>query len=691
MPGVITPATFISLIRYAQNIGLILGLGDEKELGNKLEKFATGLSDFFNKVFEYIPYFPDLDVRFRLVVLSWFIPVALNCLLIWFTRSAVANLLYIITLICCFGFFYEVSFNVYAHKAETGTYVLIPLAIIGWLGVIAYEFYQWRKHRHLKGDTLISIIDKVINYYVEGVIPNRSNEGRTLEDLDGLLGQRRESLVPHPVVPSPFNLGVIGALLLGGLFVILYGAGVIGRKEQRPNIVVGGILIGIVGLLMLIIIAVTVLIIVPDFRETFRDVMLVVRRLCLKVWLLLLDCLYIPVCQAIVDVLFIKKFSCDVGHYLHWERHAPSLFKQWYDSAINCTVCSYSANWPDDPDYCSRACSEPGYYELHNNLSQQLVFGRDVMGMTGPLIIYAALAIVIGQPIWWAYLISGNRDLAWSVPCYGETAKAKWAWLSEKLASPGVFLFYQFKFSTAFWGFFLPISKLVAVVVTQVITLTTHEKLSWLLLFIYIAIAFLNCFFLPYRFKFNNVFDIVCGVANALLTFFQVLRAHGVSINDNAATVCTIIIILVPLLALAYGFFCRGGVESVPQPGERVVYDENGKECKAVDEVWSEERDIVWLLPIWNAVENEGTDSVRNPDLVETALVSQKELITITSEFVTGKLTECQEKVDAICDAYSTQHVAMVMKLVSGIASACAGWLFGGVAGYHEVAHDPNC
>jgi hypothetical protein len=155
--------------------------------------------------------------------------------------------------------------------------------------------------------------------------------------------------------------------------------------------------------------------------------------------------------------------------------------------------------------------------------------------------------------------------------------------------------------------------------------------------------------------------------------------------------VCTIIIILVPLLALAYGFFCRGGVDSVPQPGERVVYDENGKECKAVDEVWSEERDIVWLLPIWNAVENEQTDRERDPDLVETTLISQKELITITSEFVTGKLTECQEKVDAICDAYSTQHVTSVMKLVSGIASACAGWLFGGVAGYHEVAHDPHC
>jgi hypothetical protein len=66
MPGVVTPATFISLVRYGQNIGMILGLGSEEEVGGALHRFTVGLSNFFNKVFEYIPDFPDLDVRIRL-------------------------------------------------------------------------------------------------------------------------------------------------------------------------------------------------------------------------------------------------------------------------------------------------------------------------------------------------------------------------------------------------------------------------------------------------------------------------------------------------------------------------------------------------------------------------------------------------------------------------------------------------
>jgi hypothetical protein len=186
------------------------------------------------------------------------------------------------------------------------------------------------------------------------------------------------------------------------------------------------------------------------------------------------------------------------------------------------------------------------------------------------------------------------------------------------------------------------------------------------------------------------MFDNVCGGSNVILTIFQICNLGRRRIPDTLELVLTIIIILVPFAALAYGLFCRGGIESVPQPGEKIVYDENGKETKAVDEVWSEEKDIVWLLPIWQAEENEKEHSTVNEDLIDMA-EAPRELITITSEFVTGRLTECQEKIDAICDAYSTSHLTLMTKVIACIASACAGWLFGGVSGHRLATVEHFC
>jgi hypothetical protein len=294
--------------------------------------------------------------------------------------------------------------------------------------------------------------------------------------------------------------------------------------------------------------------------------------------------------------------------------------------------------------------------------------------------------VIIGQPIWWAYLIHANRDFAFSLPCYGENAEAKWGWLSDRLASPGVFLFYQYKHNRPFWGFFLPVSKLLCVILVQ-ITDFTSGGVSWALLFVYIAILVLNLWFMPYRFRFNNIFDAATGASNVLLTILAVCNFHQAKIPESVESPITIILVVLPLLALVYGFVRKS---QVLQPGERVTFDEKGKEVIEVVENWEERKDLIWLLPVWNAIELEEPAKERGEELIEQTVIPQEE-IQITSDFVNGRLKECQEMIDSICDGYSTHHVVTMMKGAALLSTCCAGWFFGGVAGRHAAAVNPLC
>jgi hypothetical protein len=64
--------------------------------------------------------------------------------------------------------------------------------------------------------------------------------------------------------------------------------------------------------------------------------------------------------------------------------------------------------------------------------------------------------------------------------------------------------------------------------------------------------------------------------------------------------------------------------------------------------------------------------------------------VTITPEVVT-QILGLRDKIDGVCDAYSTAHVTTMIKIVSVISSGGAGWLFGGVAGRRLAVTDLDC
>jgi hypothetical protein len=683
MSQFVTPATFISFVRYGQNIGLILGLGTEEELGTKLESFAESLSNFFNRVFAYIPYFPNLDVRIRFVVLSWLIPTLFNVLFIWFTRNAIANLLHVVTLVSCFAFFYEVSFCVFSDRAETSTYILIPLSIIGCAITIVYEFYRRNRDLHQNKRSLDdSALNRKLEEFATQLELGAEAKVTTLkEELDEYL----DVIDSRTPTPTLLNFGVLGTVLLGMLFIILYGAGLLGKREHRPNLVIGLFIIIPTVLFMVMGIWVGLSMIIPRWREPFVARLRKLRRYCLKGLLLILDCLYIPICQAMVDVLFVKKRHCPVGTYLDWDRVSDTFFGQWYDVDVNCSVCATVSNLSAQ---CQVACNGT-VTEWHNNMSQQLVLGRDILGMTGPLIIYAILIVVIGQPIWWALLIAKNKELAWGVPAYGPSIAAKWNWLSEKLSSPGVVIFYEFTHTAPYWGFFLPVSKLVCVVLVQIIQFTT-KGVSWLLMIVYLAIVVLCAYIMPYRFQFNNIFDIVCGISNTILTIFAIANFHGAVIPSMVQMPLTVIVILIPIVAVVYGFI-RGRKDKIYEPGE------SPRETILSDldhDAWTEERDSSWLVSIWKAEEMLKKTRPDSNLMISLQRSEQESApggpVSITQDFVNG-LSEWHEVIDRICDAHSTAHVTKMIKIVSVISSACAGWLFGGVAGVRLAVSDLDC
>jgi hypothetical protein len=678
MPGnPVNPSTLVSTVRYLQNIGLTLGIRSE-DLGADLERFALGLANFLNRVFEYLPYFPNLDIRVRLVAITFMIPVMLNFVFVWYTRSTLENLIYVGGLIGFFCFFYEIGYlSLSDGHGTVHTGILFPLSAI-LLGLMIYdEIKAWRKRRNI-ADDVRPIIDVVKDHFLSRVLPDVHTPLES-EDVNEYLDSKIDSHDFNEVRPTVINVSLIFVFIAALAIIIWWAIGWESSEADHANIALEWGVACVCFVFILILIFALVMLCVPCLHPYFDPVFSRLRRFTLKFILVVLDCLYVPICSAIIDLLTVDHNSCEVGSYFFWEPAGQTLFSSLMDVNVSCQPCNDSL-----VDACAEVCS--GAARWFSDSSPHLELDN-MMKSTGPLLAVSILFFVVGQPIFWLFLIIQNRDIAWSIPAYGDTTEQKWGTLTEKLVTPGVFLFAPYRLHAWFWGLVIQVSKVLIVVMVHVSRLVSPPAAYGLLL-LYLGIFVAYLMMEPYAYFFNNVFDSIMAFANMAMTLVPICAYHGKVVPRWFEVPLAVIVFLVPLVAIPYTLFRRRSSEPALEPG--MAIDEDGHVVPSIVEDQELAVDVKQLIAIWQLMESEkGTIYPSSGNFDDFAVIEEAPVIRV--DVLKATLDEMYKTIDCVTDAVTTGKISRVLRAVAAVLTACGGWFFGAVSGQLYLSSTLYC
>lgn len=669
MPGAINPSTISSIVRYLQNIALTLNIPVNNN-PEKLQEIVDAIDNFFNKIIEYIPVVPDFDVRVRLILLSFIIPLLIDFLLVWFVGSLFSNVMHIFDVIVFGMLFYEIPYLAFSKgKAGVDTYVIFPVAAI----FIGFRIFIWiinLKKRRQK-DNLVYIVDKIKDYYMKEVIPCTYSD-LTDEKIQDMLEEHSDNLVINEIFPTCGNMSVL--LVLLALFVVLfcYGLGVFTPGVNLDDFMQISIMIVAI-IFIIILLIIIIMIIFPCCHRPFVKFRGFIRRYGLKIGLLILDFLYIPIATSILENLSYKKDPCGNGQLLYFESAMGNIFDALLDRNVTCIPCS-------DPsiDHSIR----------YGKFSPHLQYTSQIWGANGPMILYSIIIFVFGLPICWTYLILQNKAIAWSIPSFGKTSALKWSSLIDKIHSPGLFLFYAYKYNIFFWGIVIPIFKFVIVILTEVDDVWGGT--SYLIMLSYLGFSISNIVVQPYGYVFNNVLDSLMAIANTLVTLVPLCAFYNKYIPNWFSIPLTVIIVVFPIIALPYTIFCKRKkvVENELEPG--MTFDEDGKVVPMPNILLTV--DFVDLMAIWQLEEFKNSNKIfdiqefsgdqENPEFYSD------EPIEIYRDILYTRMTEMYEVIDKLMDATTTEDLLFILNIITVIGASCTGWFFGTVVGQATVEKD---
>lgn len=627
MPTIINPSTLSSIIKYMQSISLTLGIPANK-LPDKLTKFANSINNFFNKIWDYIPHLPDFDVRVRVVLLSFAIPALLDLLFTWFTSTLLENIFHLFDIAASFAFLFEIAYVVMSKgKTTIGVFIVIPLCII--YGIIRLIIII-RKYKLSSKDSepLTSIVDRIKNFYMKGIIPG-INSDHTEEEMSAMLEKYNESYVFKIVKPSFLNIGFILISMTLLSLIIAYSFDAFGHLDVKPFIRIS--LTIICGLLLIILLIVLFMIVFPCLRSPFVSFRKFVRRYGVKLLLLIIDFLYIPIGTTILENFRYEPNNCGDGFYRSYSIDTSSYLDFFLDHNTVCQPCSIVSNitnatlnlfdastsifYGEMPNYynefnssCSAACFNNIIY--YSTSSPHLQLNHDILPTILPLIVFSFLVIIIGQPVLTLYVVLHNKSIAWSIPIFGKTAEIKWSTLVSKLSTTGLFNFYMFKYNWGGWAIFTSIQKLVFVVLTEIAE-RVNLSITYAILVLYVFVFILYLSVKPFTFVFNNVLEIILSFGNAALTLVPICSIYGKKVPSFFSIPISVVICILPIIAIPYAFCRKSEIEPEPDPG--TTYDDEGKVVEPTIPNQPVYLHLIDLMAIWQVVDLEKNSTTIYP------------------------------------------------------------------------------
>lgn len=702
MPSIINPSTLASIIKYIQSVAMTLGI-PANSLPEKLANFANSINNFFNKIWEYIPHLPDFDVRVRIIVLSFGIPVLLDLMFAWFTSSLIDNIFHLFDIAASFALLFEIGYVVMS-KGDTTIFVfiLIPVCIIYFIFRIVRFFIKYRSST-VESESLISIVDRIKNYYMKGIIPGIESSD-TEEDMSDMLEKYNESYVFKIVTPSFINITFILISMAILSIIIAYSFDAFTPLHVKPFIRISITIV--CSFLLIILLIVLIMIVFPCLREPFVSFRTFVRRYGVKLLLLIIDFLYIPIGTAILENFRYEINNCGNGFYRSYSVDISNGLDFFLDHETSCQPCSFMQQnkttsnlfalsnilLNDTNPKCLKACIDNTI--KYSIPSPHLEFNYDILPTILPVIIFSFFAIIIGQPVLTLYVVLYNKAIAWSIPIFGKTAEIKWSTLVKKLSTTGLFNFYMFKYNLSGWAIFTSIQKLVFIVLTEIAE-RVNLSVSYAILVLYVLLFICYISIRPFTFLFNNVLEIVMAFANACLIIIPICSIYNKDVPNWFSIPLSVIICIIPIIAIPYAFCRRSEIEPEPDPG--TVYDDDGKPVEPDDPNQPVYLHLIDLMAIWQAVDLENNKAVIYPASFDSGynddevMFDEDDYIIIGREDLLSKANEMYKLIDIVCDATTTTSFLSMIKIVVSISAACSGWFFGAIIGRKMIFTNTVC
>lgn len=705
MPTIINPSTLASIIKYLQSVALTLGIPANK-LPEKLTDFAESINNFFNKIWDYIPHMPDFDVRVRIIVLSFAIPALLDLLFAWFTSSLLDNIFHLLDIAAAFALLFEIAYvSMSKGKTTLSVFIGIPVCALYFIfRIVRFCLIKRQKPEEENTESIKSIVDRIKNYYMKGIIPGVDSDDNE-EDMEKMLELYNESYVFKIVKPSVLNISFILISMAILSIIIAYSFDAFGPLQIKPFIRISITIICSIMLIMLLI--VFIMIIFPCLREPFVSFRTFVRRYGVKLLLLIIDFLYIPIGTAILEIFRYEENSCGNGFYRSYSIDTSSFFNFFLDHETTCQPCSFISNVTTTANLFSLSenlptgISDKCLNSCFNNTikysipSPHLEFYYDILPTILPIVAFSFFAIIIGQPVLTLYVVLNNKQIAWSIPVFGNTAEIKWSTLVSKLTTTGIFNFYMFKYNLSGWAIFTSIQKLLFIVLTEIAE-RVNLHVSYGILGLYITLFICYVYFRPFTFLFNNVLEIIMAFANACLTIIPICSIYSKQVPNWFSIPLSVIICAIPIIAIPYAFCRKSEIKPELDPGTNL--DENGKPVEPDDPNQQVYLHIIDLIAIWEAVDLENSGTTIYPESYDDdfdpnfCVCSEEEnYIIIGRQDLLDKMNAMYSLIDKVCDAATTTSFLTMIKIAVTISAACSGWFFGSIIGRKSIFNTVVC
>ncbi|OHS93594.1 hypothetical protein TRFO_40135 [Tritrichomonas foetus] len=555
-------STITSFFSYFQNLGSMSDV-PEVPLPEEVKNALTSISQFIAAIQRWIPVLPNFDVRAQLVIVSLFIPVLLNLLLVWAIFSTKTFFLQIIDVGACGTLTYFLADSIMHKKWPT-----LNLIIIGGTGFIILArliyFFIWDKRpKQSKVKDLSSSICQHYMYEIqkryekcedEEASKNMNNRNQhtsyndegiiTLDEVNQMIKEfskvaeiapkksGKVKIISHIIAAIVFFIGC----LIFAKVIPIPGIEVLDRTTMIALASVCGVFCGFCLLFFYFDLT-------KFGQELLMKIKKLIKRYGLRLMMLILDMLYVPILQLFVKNLVPNEYACPYGQYLDITKPSVSstILNYFIANEFVCSNCTIIE------EECSYHCGENYLLRIQSSLNLEYI--KDGFLVVGPILAYVFLFIIIGVPAMWLSLVFRNSQILLNVCVWGESNEKKWKGIVTRMKTTGIFFFQNYKYQSITWCIVLFSSKFLVVLITAMSN--TISKYIMFLLPVFYGILFgYHCFSRPYLYAFNNFLDGFLYFVSFGFSVIVIASMLGAVIPANIMYPLSIVIICIPFLSI---------------------------------------------------------------------------------------------------------------------------------------------
>ncbi|EAY01011.1 hypothetical protein TVAG_154810 [Trichomonas vaginalis G3] len=498
---------------------------------------------FFKYLWQLIPKVPTFDIRTSLVLMSIGIPFLLDILTVFFALPIFKAIFHILDLGAAFGISYLATLMLIPPKVNTFYILGIVLLSAYLIGRVLFHFFRKKEDFTVKDATR-----ELSNFYFDGIIPNFT-ENLTLSEINQKLSSIMSTVQIVPKVAAPSTI-----FMLYCIFLLLIVVSLILLDVIKLDITIPPAVRLFLPYILLPFAVITFVLMFLKATEAGAKFLLSVKKFIkrwgLRLLLLAFELLYIPIMTGLMYNFVPVSVKCPQEGFIPIRIPSNSTFYQFETHYMTCVNQSTLENMSS---FSLAITTKLSKLRMRKELS--LSFVQDILKVNGGIMLFTIAFIMIGIPAFWVATVNVNRDFVFGINVFGRTPEEKWAVLTTKLETTGIFLFQKYTVYAAKWSVWLILAKFI-IMILSAIGNSYYTKLVVLLPIFYLCMAVATYLKWPYLCKLNNWLDFVLYIFNLIFALFPVLSGFNVIVPEKIVTIVSLAVLSIPAVSCVLFLFC---------------------------------------------------------------------------------------------------------------------------------------